>query len=81
MLSGAERWVSRSVVSRADANGGIWNVEVAEEIMAVDLTVLGIGGMGIEGVFFDSSGKYGIFERVEASSLGSLNCRMALWSI
>lgn len=49
--------------------------------MAVDLTVLGIGGMGIEGVFFDSSGKYGIFERGEASSLGSLNCRMALWSI
>lgn len=56
------------MVSRADAKGGIWNVEVAEEIMAVDLTVLGIGGMGIEGVFFDSSGKYGIFERVEASS-------------
>ncbi len=126
MLSRAERWVSRSVVNRADARGGIWDVEVveaiigrplhhtllivesqqavpsvvqcpppfippplnpaqatrrAEEIMAVDLTVLGVGRMGIEGVFFDSSGKYGIFERVEASSLGSLNCRMALWSI
>ena len=33
MLSRAERWVSRSVVNRADARGGIWDVEVVEEII------------------------------------------------
>ncbi len=32
MLSRAERWVSRSVVNCADARGGIWDVEVVEEI-------------------------------------------------
>ena len=32
MLLRAERWVSRSVVNRADARGGIWDVEVVEEI-------------------------------------------------
>ena len=33
MLSRAEWWVSRSVVNRADARGGIWDVEVVEEII------------------------------------------------
>jgi len=33
MLSRAERWVSRSVVNCADARGGIWDVEVVEEII------------------------------------------------
>ena len=33
MLSRAERWVSRSVVNRADARGVIWEVEVVEEII------------------------------------------------
>ena len=28
-----ERWVSRSVVNRADVRGGIWDVEVVEEII------------------------------------------------
>jgi len=32
MLSRAERWVSRSVVNCADARGGIWDVELVEEI-------------------------------------------------
>jgi hypothetical protein len=33
MLLLAERWVSRSVVNRADARGGIWDVEVVQEII------------------------------------------------
>ena len=33
VMLGAERWVSRSVVNRADARGGIWDVEVVEEII------------------------------------------------
>ncbi len=33
MLLRAERWVSRSVVNRADARGGIWDVEVVEGII------------------------------------------------
>ena len=33
VLLSAERWVSRSVVNRADARGGIWDVEVVEAII------------------------------------------------
>jgi hypothetical protein len=33
VLLGAERWVSRSVVNRADERGVIWDVEVVEEII------------------------------------------------
>jgi hypothetical protein len=33
MLLRAERWVSRSVVNRADARGVIWDVEVVEGII------------------------------------------------
>ena len=33
VMLGAERWVSRSVVNRADARGGIWDVAVVEEII------------------------------------------------
>ena len=32
-MLGAERWVSRSVVNRADARGVIWEVAVVEEII------------------------------------------------
>ena len=33
VMLGAERWVSRSVVNRAYARGGIWDVEVVEVII------------------------------------------------
>ena len=33
VMLGAERWVSRSVVNRADARGVIWEVAVVEEII------------------------------------------------
>jgi hypothetical protein len=33
VLQRAERWVSRSVVKRADVMDGFWDVEVIEEII------------------------------------------------
>ena len=33
MLSREKWWVSRSMVNRADARGGIWDVEVVEKII------------------------------------------------